>query len=760
MNKVLAAALTIAALVAGQSSARAAGTFTVTNSGSTFTVTRSGNTAVAEAVNYRTVSLSAIAGQHFTAVSGELTFDAEHNTRTVTVEEKTPTADAYKYQTAASRTYRFEVTDLGGAYLAHCNRSITSGLTQFSGAKVSSSVSNLVTMSSGNFSSGMASGKYLDVNYTPPTSQVETSGTLSGYVLIDDEYDYTQKPATVSTSTLISSTGAPASYLNTLGYKIYATVCFTEKEKDDGYQYLQIIAGTSSHAYDGADPNGKVNDPENSVYKVCFEFANGSNAEGKIFFPHRFPSNGEFSNSDGVQHEYKFKDGDNWKYDGSGAVILPVTTGSITTRFDAGGNNDDTWGYKDLFVRMALQDGTAPTRLGDPVVAPGHYGAGTTVYISVPFSEMVTASSDVSLHTDWGDFACVSGSGSNVLTVSGIRIYKPESGTANGYQGLFGYVGSGGTVHDVNLADARITGQLSVGGIVGLNYGTVQNCTVADNVLVASNHTGSHYHGGIVGKNYGSVSGCTSAVTLTAAYTGTDEYSAVVGWNDNGGTVENCLALGATIPAMEDYYGVIVGYNISGTLTAFDSTTGTLTLTFTDEGAVTTLVAGTPYIIKWNNTEGTENLVSPTFTDVTIPDGYTDTKAINTALATAAVSTTYADFLGTFAPIDFTEDDRTVLFLGAANTLCYPTASAHIGAFRAYFQLGNDLTAGDPATGGDIKTFKLNLGDGDATGIRTTDSTDSTDSVDAWYTLDGRKLDKQPTKAGLYINGGRKVVIK
>ncbi|MBQ7494820.1 MAG: hypothetical protein IJT75_03515, partial [Bacteroidaceae bacterium] len=191
MNKVLAAALTIAALVAGQSSARAAGTFTVTNSGSTFTVTRSGNTAVAETVNYRTVSLSAIAGQHFTAVSGELTFDAEHNTRTVTVEEKTPTADAYKYQTgSASRTYRFEVTDLGGYLIAYKDRSISSGLTQFSGDKVSSSVSNLVTMSSGNFSSGMASGKYLDVNYTPPTSQVETSGTLSGYVLIDDSYDY------------------------------------------------------------------------------------------------------------------------------------------------------------------------------------------------------------------------------------------------------------------------------------------------------------------------------------------------------------------------------------------------------------------------------------------------------------------------------------------------------------------------------------------------------------------------------------------
>ena len=163
-------------------------------------------------------------------------------------------------------------------------------------------------------------------------------------------------------------------------------------------------------------------------------------------------------------------------------------------------------------------------------------------------------------------------------TISGIRIYKPESGTANGYTGLFGYVGSGGTVHDVTLADSRITGQLSVGAIVGLSYGTVQNCTVAANVLIASKHTDSHYHGGIVGKNYGPVSGCTSAVTLTAAYPGHDDYGAVVGWNGNGGTIENCLALGATIPAMQDYYGVIVGYNSSGTLTANyyrDCTVGT-----------------------------------------------------------------------------------------------------------------------------------------------------------------------------------------
>ena len=30
----------------------------------------------------------------------------------------------------------------------------------------------------------------------------------------------------------------------------------------------------------------------------------------------------------------------------------------------------------------------------------------------------------------------------------------------------------------------------------------------------------------------------------------------------------------------------------------------------------------------------------------------------------------------------------------------------------------------------------------------------------AWYTLDGRKLDKKPTQKGVYVNGGRKVVVK
>ena len=268
-----------------------ASTFTVGGSGNTFTVSRSGaGVAAAETVRYRTVPLSAFPGQHYTEKSGTLVFAPGQPSTNITVSAATLSDGAYMYQTNVVRTYRFEILDEGGFPITNATRDVSTGLRQFKADKVSKSVTDLVTFSGGNFSSGMPSGKYLAVAFTPPVSYVETSGTLAGYVLIDDSYDYAQKPAMVSTAGLINSTGAQADYLAALDYKIYATVCFTEKERDDGYQYLQIVAGTSSASYDGADPNGQVNDPANSVYKVCFEFADGSNAEGKAFFPTAAPT--------------------------------------------------------------------------------------------------------------------------------------------------------------------------------------------------------------------------------------------------------------------------------------------------------------------------------------------------------------------------------------------------------------------------------------------------------------------------------------
>jgi len=439
-TKVLALVLTIAALAVGQS-AWAASTWSVTSSTNagitTFTITRSENTA-AETVYYRTVSLSAIEGQHFTAVSGSLTFTAGQTSKTVTVTEGNPNAEVYRYQTGSRRSYRFELLDIDGTVITHCDKDvITTTPFTYSGTNVNNAIpNNSFVFLNGDPANLIGIGNCIDVAYTPPTTEVETSGTYQGYVLIDDSYDYTKKPATVSTNTLISSTGASAACLKTMGYKIYATVCFTMKEKNDGYYYVQIIPGTANASYDGADPNGSVNDPAYSVYKACFELKEGSgvySGEGKMFFPHRFDyanraagglfgtsqtsSWTEFPLAESKLWQQKFKSG--YRDNNTGSVVLDPDVASITTRFDCAGSDDDTWGFKDFYVRMGLVDATAPTVLNNYKVSGGRHQKGKIIYVSVPFSELVTVDGTPTLTTTWGTLSYCAGSGSNVLTFSG-----------------------------------------------------------------------------------------------------------------------------------------------------------------------------------------------------------------------------------------------------------------------------------------------------------------------------------------------------
>ena len=82
-------------------------------------------------------------------------------------------------------------------------------------------------------------------------------------------------------------------------------------------------------------------------------------------------------------------------------------------------------------------------------------------------------------------------------TVSGIRIRKTGTGYADDYQGLFGQIGEGANIHHVHLTDARIKGDVFIGGIVGKNNSaTVSNCTVTESTITANN-----YYGTICGWN-------------------------------------------------------------------------------------------------------------------------------------------------------------------------------------------------------------------------------------------------------------------
>lgn len=181
------------------------------------------------------------------------------------------------------------------------------------------------------------------------------------------------------------------------------------------------------------------------------------------------------------------------------------------------------------------------------------------------------------------------------------------------------------------------------------------------------------------------------------------------------------------------------------TLVSSSYANGNLTLTFGDP--VTTIEAGRAYIIKWEKAadyvdDNAHNIVEPTFSKVTIKSdedgGFVDAE------------TDYVDFLGIYRFRTVTDDNHSILFVGAGNTLYWPMKGATLGACRAYFKLKNGLTVGDLA--GARMLF-----DEETTEIKFLD--DSKDVITPWFSLDGRRLGGKPTQKGLYIHNGKKVVV-
>ncbi len=592
IKRVLALVLTIAALAAGQS-AWAASTFTLTSSTSagitTFTITRSESTAT-ETVYYRTVSLSAIEGQHFTAVSGSLTFTAGQTSKTVTVTEGNPDAEVYRYQTDSRRSYRFEVLDIDGTVITHRDQTVnTTTPFTYSGTNVNNAIpNNSFVFLNGDPANLIGIGNCIDVAYTPPTSQVETSGTYQGYVLIDDSYDYSQKAATVSTNTLINSTGATAACLKTMGYKIYATVCFTMKEKNDGYYYVQIIPGTANASYDGADSEGSVKDPAYSVYKACFELKEGSgvySGEGKMFFPHRFDYanraagglNGtgtsqtnawtEFPLAESKIWQQKFKSG--YRDNNTGSVVLDPDVASITTRFDCAGSDNDTWGFKDLYVRMGLVDATAPTALNNYKVSGGRHQKGNIIYVSVPFSELVTVEGTPTLTTTWGTLSYIAGSGSNVLTFSGV--------IASNASGTLSISALSGTVKD--LAGNAFSGTVSKNFGISLDATYVWSLSdlnqLATNTYEIATKTDLYRLANIVNVSRNECSGITFLQTQDIVcdagyspigYQGDNDHSSFRGTYDGQGHTVSGITVTRTGNTKADSYIGLFGYIYYGTV--------------------------------------------------------------------------------------------------------------------------------------------------------------------------------------------------
>lgn len=449
--------------------------------------------------------------------------------------------------------------------------------------------------------------------------------------------------------------------------------------------------------------------------------------------------------------------------------------------------------------------------------------------------------------------------------ISGIRIYKNDYS-----QGLFGLLGKGAEVSGVTLTDTRISAEENgTGGIVGYNDGgSVTDCHVASDVMLLNLDNYAQNFGGIVGYNSGTITDCTSAVTIMLASNVScgDCFGSIVGFN-NKGTITNCRAIGAIVPAMpavtdagavvgmnygtmsnNTYHSCLVGtnafnigigeykadnmyftggsdlsgkaeldntalhlfdnrdntalidayanpsehtanggsapdvsniavtlrgrklykdgswnticlpfdVNIAGSvldgavarkLTATsitgDETTGqTLHLTFGD--AVTELKAGVPYIIKW--VEG-DNITDPVFTGKTISP---------TEPTTVTSQDGMVSFIGTYGTVSLAANDKSNIYFGANNKLLWPDQNVTVGAFCAYFKINE--TAAVNAKG--ITSIDLIVDDEEATGIHNAEFIMQNDDADAWHTVDGIRLSGKPSKKGMYIHNGKKVVVE
>ncbi len=215
-------------------------------------------------------------------------------------------------------------------------------------------------------------------------------------------------------------------------------------------------------------------------------------------------------------------------------------------------------------------------------------------------------------------------------TITGLTV--KQEGT--NYAGLFGCIGSGGTVKDVTLTKARVTGGSYVGGVAGQNEGTVENCSV-DGTVTGTGYTET---GGIVGRNCGTISGCKAEGTVTGGESNVGGIAGNGAFNpdtETVSTIEGCYSTAAvsgsgfvggvvgslgidcslmacystgSVEASMTYAGGVVGANTQGTVTGCYHATGTVSGPAGYVGGIVGLnSSGTFTACYWSGSPGNDN---------------------------------------------------------------------------------------------------------------------------------------------------------
>lgn len=382
--------------------------------------------------------------------------------------------------------------------------------------------------------------------------------------------------------------------------------------------------------------------------------------------------------------------------------------------------------------------------------------------------------------------------------------------------GIFGRTGSGAVVKNLFLKDATITGRQNTGGIVGVNYGTITNCHVSSSTI---NYTTTGvspspiYHGGIAGNNESgsSINYCTSSATVNNNKDENNKYAsfgAIVGGNQGTLSHNYYKYTGLEGCNYADVDGAVHATFLSetesvpGSLSDKDNVVFLRSFTNGKNSTIVLPFAHTPHTLanegsyytlskveKNNNGIWEASMTAATSLAANKPYIFVPTMEnvafIGTAdanYATSNLSDTKEQwtFKGTYAEMKWDaktdSQPRNVYgFAGQAVTNEQDQSKSieagefvrigeyvRLSPYRCYLEYQNAATRGSmtedelPET---IRVILLKNGGQTNIGSLSTKTGIITFDADAWYSLDGKRLNTQPARKGIYVNNGKKVVI-
>ena len=330
----------------------------------------------------------------------------------------------------------------------------------------------------------------------------------------------------------------------------------------------------------------------------------------------------------------------------------------------------------------------------------------------------------------------------------------------------------------------------------------VENATIMNLHTAGTITTSKKFGAGIVAHTKGTttISNCWSSVDINSSVEGDGSHGGIVAYteeNASNTTLSNCLFDGSITGAKTNCCGGLIGWNY-GTATLANCVFRPTSITLASENNAT-FSRGSKVVVTncyyseelpgakgqgeaigemsnedllaalgsgWKESESKvvptvtkiPDIISPIFNGVTITAA--EPERITPGLRSGTDGDCCVTFTGTYDPVEIGEEgDNTKLYFSSDNTLYWPNGALSINPFRAYFQL-NTMAAL-------TRSYKMSFegNDDETTGILdrvVLDNPSSQGQVadDAWYTLDGRKLDGKPTKKGLYINNGKIIMIK